>query len=90
MTDTIRSIRVETKSAWLSKINWTQAVAIGSSLLVLTTGGKVDIPIEQQAQIVVGITVVQGLVTWALKTFFTPTITPASASMSGEKTLTLD
>lgn len=83
-------LRVETKSAWLSKINWTQAVAVGASVLVLATGGKVDIPLEQQAQIVVAISAVQGIVTWVLKTWFTPTVTPASASMSGQKTITLD
>ena len=83
-------VRIETKSAWLSKINWTQLLAVSASTLVLVTGGKVDIPPEVQAQIVVGIGVVQGVVTWVLKTWFTPTITPASASLSGQKTITLD
>jgi hypothetical protein len=82
--------RVQTKSAWLSKINWTQAVAIGASVLVIATGGKVDIPLEQQLQIVAGIQAVQGLTTWVFKTWFTPTVTPASLSPTGEKTVTLD
>lgn len=92
MTDVLHAetLRVETKSAWLSKINWTQAVAVTANLLVLTTGGKFDIPPEVQAQIVVGIGAVQGLATWIFKTWFTPTITPASQAMSGQKTMTLD
>lgn len=83
-------VRVETKSAWLSRINWTQAVGLAASTLVLATGGKIDIPIEVQGSIVIGIQAVQGIVTWILKTWYTPTITPAAASMSGLKTLTLD
>lgn len=83
-------VRIETKSAWLSKINWTQAVAVATSVLVLTTGGKVDIPLDVQAGIVLFIQSAQGIATWIFKTWFTPTITQASASMSGEKTVTLD
>ena len=83
-------VRIETKSAWLSKINWTQAVGIGASVLVLVTGGTVDIPVQTQAEIVLAIQAVQSIATWIFKTWFTPTVTPASASMSGEKTVTLD
>ena len=83
-------VRVETKSAWLSKINWTQAVGLGASVLVFATGGKIDIPLEQQTEIVLGIQAVQGLVTWALKTRWTPTVTPASLSETGLRTLKLD
>lgn len=82
--------RVRTKSAWLSKINWTQAVAVGASALVMATGGKVDIPLEQQLQIVAAIQAAQGVATWIFKTWFTPTVTPASESMSGQKTVTID
>lgn len=71
---------VTVQSAWLSKINWTQAVAISASALVFLTGGKVNIPIEVQMQIVTGITVAQGIATWIIKTWFTTTITPASAT----------
>ena len=96
MTDTSSSVvsgqtvTIETRSAWLSKINWTQAVAVTASMIVLLTGGKVDIPPEVQAQIVVGIGVLQGIVTWVFKTWFTPTVTPASISRSGLKTVTTD
>lgn len=72
--------QVDVQSAWASKINWTQAVAIVASALVFMTGGKVNIPVEIQVQIVTGITVVQGIVTWVMKTWFTKTITSASAA----------
>lgn len=83
-------VRVETKSAWLSKINWTQAVAMAASVIVLVTGGKIDIPIEVQTSLVIGIQAAQSIGTWVLKTWYTPTVTPASASPTGEKTLTID
>lgn len=70
---------VEVKSAWLSKINWTQAVGMAASLLALATSNKFQIPIEQQATLVAVIQGITGLVTWVTKTWFTPTITPASA-----------
>jgi hypothetical protein len=81
-------VRIETKSAWLSKINWTQFVGLAASVLVFTTG--IDLPLEQQAQVVLAIQALQGIVTWVLKTWWTPTITPASASVSGMKTIKLD
>lgn len=72
--------QVDVQSAWASKINWTQAIGIGASLLVFTTGGKVNIPIEVQGEIVLGIQAVQSLASWVLKTWFTKTITPAAAA----------
>lgn len=72
--------QVDVQSAWLSKINWTQAVGIGASALVFMTGGKVNIPVEVQVEIVTGIQVVQGVATWIIKTWFSKTITAASAA----------
>lgn len=72
--------QVDVKSSWVSKINWTQVVGIGASALVLATGGKVNIPPEVQAEIIASIGAVQGIVTWVLKTWFTKTITAASAA----------
>lgn len=68
---------VDVKSAWASKINWTQAVAVIASVLVLF---GIDVPPEAQAQIVVAITSVSGIVTWVLKTWFTTSVTPSSAA----------
>jgi len=72
--------QVDVQSAWLSKINWTQAVAIAASLLVFMTGGKINIPVETQVGIVTAIQAMSGVITWVLKTFFTSTITPSVAN----------
>jgi hypothetical protein len=71
---------VDVKPSWTSKINWTQAVGVGASVLVLLTGGKINIPAEVQAEIVIGIQAAQGIVTFVLKTWFTKTITAESAA----------
>lgn len=80
MTDTSATSTavVGVKSAWSSKINWTQAIGIGASALVFMTGGKVNIPLEVQGEIVLAIQGAQGVVTWVMKTWFTPTVTAAS------------
>jgi hypothetical protein len=80
LSKTGNTATVDVKSSWLSKVNWTQAVGIGTSLLVVATGGKVNIPLDQQAEIIVAIQALQGLVTWALRTFAAPTITPSQAA----------
>jgi hypothetical protein len=72
--------QVDVQSAWSSKINWTQAVGIAASALVFLTGGKVNIPVEVQVEIVTGIQAVQGIATWVMRTWFSKTITPASAA----------
>lgn len=78
---TANTATVDVKSAWASKINWAQAVGIGASVLVLLTGGKVNIPIDQQAGIVIAIQAIVGVVTWALKTFSKPTATPSQVKL---------
>ena len=63
------------KSAWASKINWTQAVAFAAMLFTMF---GIDLPAELQAQIVTGIGIVAAVVTWILRTWFTTAITYAS------------
>lgn len=72
------SVMVPTKSAWLSKINWTQGVSSVAMVLTLVSGGKLDLTADQQAAIVVTIGVAGDAATWVIKTWFTPTVTPAS------------
>ncbi len=67
---------VEIKSAWFSKINWTQAIAFVG--MMLTTFGF-DLDPETQAQIVTAIGGIQAGVTWFLRTFKTDTVTPSAA-----------
>ncbi|RWP05113.1 hypothetical protein [Mesorhizobium sp.] len=67
---------VEVKSAWYSKINWTQALGLIASILVVF---GVDVPAEVQVQIVAGIQAAQAVVTWVLKTWFSDSVTPSAA-----------
>jgi hypothetical protein len=69
-------ISVAVKSAWASKINWTQGVGLAASLLAMR---GVDLPPETQAQIVVAIQAVVGVATWVARTWFTTSVTPAAA-----------
>lgn len=79
--------QVPMKSAWLSKINWTQAVAIVA--MAGTMFNLFDWTPEDQVKVLAGITMVQSAVTWMIKTFFTPTVTPTSVAIAkageGEK-----
>jgi len=71
---------MELKSTFLSKINWTQLLAVVAMLL--TTFG-IDLPADVQASIVAAIVAIQAVVTWVLRTWFTTTMTPAAASKAG-------
>lgn len=61
-------VTVETKSAWLSKINWTQIIAFVAMGLSFV---GFDFNPEAQAQILAAIIAVEGVITIILKTFFT-------------------
>jgi hypothetical protein len=73
----MNTVEVDVKSAWLSKINWTQAVAF---LAMLATVFGFDLDPKTQVAIVAGIQSVQSVVTWILKTFFNKTVTPTVAA----------
>lgn len=66
---------VEVKSAWTSKINWTQAATVAFSVATLF---GIDVPAETKAQAITVITAAGGVVTWALRTWFTKAVTPSS------------
>jgi len=72
---------IDIRSAFLSKINWTQAVAFAA--MVFTMFG-IDVPDDVQAHIVVGIGAMQAVLTWVFRTWFTKTITPGSAEGVGK------
>ncbi len=69
---------VPVTSAWSSKINWTQVVAGASSVLTLFFGADAGISPWWQAVLVTGITLVSGVTTGVLKTWFTQSIHPSS------------
>lgn len=76
MPTTPVAVVVPVKSAWYSKINWTQAV--GMLAMLGTAFGGFDITPETQVEIVTAIGLAQGAITYILKTFFTNTVTPAA------------
>ena len=59
---------METKSAWLSKINWTQGVAF---LTMMLTVFGIEVPDDVKIQIVTGITATTSIATWVFRTWFT-------------------
>lgn len=71
----METTRVEVRSAWLSKVNWTQVVAIGASALAVK---GIDMDASTQVAVVMTIQGVQGVATWIFKTFFTSTVSPSS------------
>ncbi len=71
---------VPIQSVWLSKINWTQIVQGVAAVLVIATGGKLNLTPEQQLQIVGAIVVVGNLATIVMKTYFTTTVTSQSVT----------
>lgn len=70
------SVVVDVKSAWLSTINWTQAVGVLASILVVF---GIEMDANTQVAVVASINGVMALVTWALKTFSKPSATPSQA-----------
>jgi len=71
------AVTVDVKSAWLSKINWTQAIGVIASVAAVF---GFDLSPAMQVQVVAGIQGIAAVVTWALKTFGTTTVTPSSAA----------
>lgn len=67
---------VAVKSAWSSKVNWTQAVAFIA--MVLAVFG-IDMPDSVKLEVVALIQAAQSILTWIIKTWFTTTVTTASA-----------
>ena len=70
-------VEVAVKSAWWSKVNWTQAIAMAASVGVFF---GLNLSPEEQAKIVVTINAVSGLATIVLRTWFTDSVTPAVAA----------
>lgn len=65
---------VPVKSAWLSKINWTQAVTVVA--MILTFFG-INVPEETKAALIAGIGSIGAVVTWIFRTWFNKTVTEA-------------
>lgn len=76
----MNQVTVPVASAWVSKINWTQAIGMVSTIATLIYGSSASIPADTQVQIVAGIQGVQAAATWVFKTWFTTTVTQSSAA----------
>lgn len=70
-------VTVDVKSAWLSTINWTQAIGVVASILVIF---GINLDAQTQVALVAAIQSVAAVVTWALKTFSKPSATPSQAA----------
>lgn len=68
-------VTVETKSAWVSKINWLQILG---AIVSLATTNVLGLDDATQAKVLAATTLAQSLGTVVLKTWFTNTITPQS------------
>lgn len=71
------TVVVEEKSAWLSKINWTQILTVVFTLLAAF---GVNIPEEMKVNIIAAVTAIGGIVTVVMRTWFTTKVTSASAA----------
>lgn len=71
-----RFVEVAVKSAWWSKINWVQVVALGATAATMF---GFDFPPEMQAKVVETIVGVSAFMTIVIRTWFTTSVTPASA-----------
>ena len=68
---------VDVKSAWFSKVNWTAAL---SALLTLLVAFGLPLTEEQKAGVLSAVGVIGPVIVMILKTYFTTTVTPASAA----------
>jgi hypothetical protein len=72
-TSTVATVPI--KSAWLSKINWTQLVSVIASLLALK---GIDLDAQTQANILAGIVGINAVVTFVMRTWFNGSVNVSS------------
>jgi len=68
---------VPVQSAWLSKINWGEGLKIVA--MVGTITGTFSLDVETQNHVLMGIISAGAVYTWAMRSFFTTTVTPTAA-----------
>lgn len=71
------NVTVDVKPARLSKINWTQIVAL--VVMVLSLFG-IEMDDKTRADLLAGLIGVQSVVTFVLRTWFTKEVTPQSVA----------
>jgi small-conductance mechanosensitive channel len=75
MENMMNKVMVDVKSAWASKINWTQAVVL---LMTVLAFFGIDVPEDVRSSLMAAITAVGVVITWLLRTFFSPAVTAGS------------
>jgi hypothetical protein len=75
-----QTVEVPVKSAWSSKINWTELVKAGAVLLTMF---GVTLDGETQKMVVAAIVAGGGVVTWVLRTWFNNSATPNAVKNGG-------
>lgn len=69
---------VPIKSAWYSKINWTQAAGVAASVATIVTGHNIQLTPEVITGAVTAIQGVTAVATWIMRTWFNGTVSLAS------------
>jgi hypothetical protein len=75
MTDNVSTAIVPVKSAWVSKINWAQAISVLASFLALK---GINLDPDTQANILTAIVSINAVVTWVMRTWFNGSVSPSS------------
>jgi hypothetical protein len=79
MPDIQPTANVPVKSAWLSKINWAQAIAATLTFITAILGA-LHLDATQTAEATAAVAVIGQVATVIIKTFFTASVTPSSAA----------
>ena len=70
---------IEAKSAWFSKINWTQGIAFLAMILSIF---GFDLDAKTQTEILGAIISLTAVVTWFFRTFFNNSVDPKFANQT--------
>ena len=73
------TVTVPVKSAWASKVNWTQVIA-GVATFATALISAANLPAAQAAALTAAVAGAGQFVTIILRTFFTTAVTPSSAT----------
>ncbi|MBA3753047.1 MAG: hypothetical protein H0X01_02670 [Nitrospira sp.] len=70
-----RTTLVPVRSAWSSKIVWTQVISIGATL---AAGYGIDLDPDTQLALATGVPVALAFLTGIFRTYFTKSVTPSA------------
>ena len=70
---------VDVKSAWASKINWTQVISV---LAMVLAWFGIDMPPDVRAAVITAISSIAAVATWVQRTWYTTAVTVASLQLA--------